>query len=113
MDHFGGKRLSQLSPDEIRVLVDRKTAEDQQLDFKSKVWTDNEDGRFELLHDVTALANADGGYLLALAKTKQAEIWQRGSLRWQRLHGKRSAFGTSAFNTSTHAYKGWRLSHSP
>jgi predicted HTH transcriptional regulator len=73
MDHFGGKRLSQLSPDEIRVLVDRKTAEDQQLDFKSKVWTDNEDGRFELLHDVTALANADGGYLLLGVGTRKDE----------------------------------------
>lgn len=64
MNHFSGKRLLEISADEITTLVSARTVEDQHLDFKHTPWPDDDDGRFELLHDVTALANGEGGYLL-------------------------------------------------
>ena len=64
MNHFGGKEIAQIDPDEIKALVDNRVPEDQHLDYKQVPWKETDDGRRELLHDVTALANAKGGYLV-------------------------------------------------
>ena len=64
MSHFHNKPLTEIKPEDIRDLVNAGTVEDEELDFKHISWPDDEDGRFELLHDITALGNAQGGYLL-------------------------------------------------
>ena len=64
MNHFNNKPLAEIKPEDILDLVNAKTVEDEELDFKHIPWPDDENGRFELLHDITALGNQRGGYLL-------------------------------------------------
>ena len=63
MNHFGGKEIAQIDAGEIKALVNNRVPEDQHLDYKQVPWEGTDAGR-ELLHDVTAMANAEGGYLV-------------------------------------------------
>ena len=61
---FDGKQTSEITTDEIRQLVTDNVAEDQFLDYKSESYPSGDRGTYELLKDITAFANADGGYLV-------------------------------------------------
>jgi hypothetical protein len=59
---LGGRSLRDLSLDEIRGLVDDRVPEDIHLEYKQGAYDHN--NRFEMLRDVIALANSEGGYLI-------------------------------------------------
>jgi hypothetical protein len=59
---FEEKLASQVTATDLQRLVDEDVAEDQRLDFKEEAYEPVK--RHEMLKDVTALANTDGGYLL-------------------------------------------------
>jgi len=61
---FDGKPAESITLEEIRQLVADKIAEDRHLDFKERPYDTSDRGRAELLKDVTAFLNADGGYLI-------------------------------------------------
>jgi len=62
---FDGKRVSEITPDEIEDLVKTGAHEDATLEFKRELnWGKDQQGE-ELLHDLASFANADGGYIIA------------------------------------------------
>lgn len=61
---FDGKPASQITPADIRRLRDERTQEDQFLDYKRDPYPANEAGKREMIKDVSAFANAAGGYIL-------------------------------------------------
>src|SRR4051812_32108328 len=61
---FGGKSLNDLSLDDFRALIENRVPEGPNLEYKRTVYGTNDDARRELLKDISALANADGGYLI-------------------------------------------------
>lgn len=63
MNWFDNKPIDQVTETEITAFVTNQTPEDQWLEFKGAPWARTSLGDFELLHDVSALANAEGGYL--------------------------------------------------
>ena len=63
MDWFNNRSIDQVTEAEVTAFVVNQTPEDQWLDFKRAPWARTPLGTFELLHDVSALANAEGGYL--------------------------------------------------
>lgn len=63
MSRFGNRRIDEITGEEIEEIVNTPTPEDLWLEFKSDPWKQGNDGDFELLHDMTAMANAEGGYL--------------------------------------------------
>lgn len=73
MDHFDGRPIDQISEDEILEIIRTKIVEDQWLDFKAETWPRTTEGDFELLHDITAFANAEGGYLFVGITTRKRQ----------------------------------------
>lgn len=63
MNWFDNRPIDQITEAEVAAFVANRTPEDQWLDFKGAPWARTPLGTFELLHDVSALANAEGGYL--------------------------------------------------
>jgi len=61
---LGGKSLADLSLDDIRLLVDNRVPESRHLDYKETPYSGRAQDIREMLRDITALANADGGYLV-------------------------------------------------
>lgn len=61
---FDGKPTRDITADQLRRIVEERVAEDRHLDYKRCPYTGNHAGTRELLKDITAFANADGGYLL-------------------------------------------------
>lgn len=61
---FDGKPTRDIAVDEIRQVVAEQVAEDRHLDYKRCPYPSTDSGTRELLKDVTAFANADGGYLI-------------------------------------------------
>jgi len=61
---FDGKAARDITAEDIRRLVDEHVAEDRHLDYKQAPYPSNPSGTYELLKDVCAFANADGGYLI-------------------------------------------------
>ena len=61
---FDGKPTSQISVAEIEVLVTERVSEDQYLDFKKQPYPTGDAGAREMIKDVSAFANAAGGYLI-------------------------------------------------
>jgi hypothetical protein len=59
---FDGRSLNDLSLDDFRVLVEEHIAEGSHLDYKQVAYGHND--RIEMLRDISALANAEGGYLV-------------------------------------------------
>lgn len=59
---FGGRPLSDLSLDDFISLIDNRILEGQHLEYKREEYDVNH--RHEMLRDITALANAEGGYLI-------------------------------------------------
>jgi hypothetical protein len=62
---FDGKPTREITADEVRQLVTDHIAEDVNLDYKEKAYDPRDpNSGAELLKDVSAFANADGGYLV-------------------------------------------------
>jgi len=61
---FGGRSLDNISLDDIRLLVDDRVPEGPHLDYKEMPYSGRPQDRLEMLRDIAALANAQGGYLM-------------------------------------------------
>ena len=61
---FDGKPTRDITIGELRQLVEDNVAEDSHLDFKREGYSQTPSGTKELLKDITAFANADGGYII-------------------------------------------------
>lgn len=61
---FDGKPTRDITIGELRQLVEGNVAEDSRLDFKREGYPQTPSGTKELLKDITAFANADGGYII-------------------------------------------------
>jgi hypothetical protein len=61
---FSGRSLDDISLDDIRLLVDNRVPEGPHLDYKEMPYSGRPQDRREMLRDVIALANAEGGYLV-------------------------------------------------
>jgi hypothetical protein len=61
---FDGKPTRQITADDIRRLLDEHVPEDRHLDYKQATYPSTDAGTKELLKDVTAFANTDGGYII-------------------------------------------------
>jgi hypothetical protein len=59
-----GRALRDITEGDIRTLVDSGLEEHMQLEYKSQLYTDNDNGRREFLLDICMFANAEGGILL-------------------------------------------------
>src|SRR6266704_904432 len=58
------KRLVELQPADIRGLITRGVAENQFVDFKEQMYLHSDDGKHELVKDISSFANAYGGDIL-------------------------------------------------
>ena len=70
---FGDRRIEEITGEEIEEMVNARTPEDLWLEFKSVPWKQGNEGDFELLHDITALANAECGYLFLGITTRRSQ----------------------------------------
>jgi len=61
---FEGKPTRDIAAAELRKLVEDNVSEDRDLDFKREAYPQSDGGTRELTKDVTAFANADGGYII-------------------------------------------------
>jgi hypothetical protein len=62
---FDGRPTRDITVDELRQLVADHVAEDRHLDYKERPYDQRDpNALYELLKDITAFANADGGYLI-------------------------------------------------
>ena len=61
---FGGKSLAELTLADFRSLVDGRAAETSSLDYKRDPYDESGDKTREMLRDVVAMANAEGGYIV-------------------------------------------------
>jgi len=60
-DWFGNKLVSEITSDDVQELVDKAAVEDQRLELKQQY---DAASHREMLKDITAMANADGGYIV-------------------------------------------------
>jgi hypothetical protein len=61
---LGGRSLGDISLDDIRLLIDNNVPEGPHLDYKEAPYSNRGQDRREMLRDITALANGEGGYLV-------------------------------------------------
>ena len=61
---FGGRSLHDLSLSDFQLLVDNHIPEGPNLEYKESAYSGEASDIREMLRDVTALANAEGGYLV-------------------------------------------------
>jgi hypothetical protein len=61
---LGGRSLNNISLDDIRLLIDNRVPEGPHLDYKETPYSGRSQDRREMLRDIIALANAEGGYLV-------------------------------------------------
>lgn len=61
---FDGKPTREITADDIRRLVTDHVPEDRHLDYKQAPYPPTDSGTKELLKDVCAFANTDGGYII-------------------------------------------------
>jgi predicted HTH transcriptional regulator len=62
---FGQKKLDELTESDLYKLKDNKIRESRFIEYKKRGYdTSNSKEATEMLADITAFANADGGYLL-------------------------------------------------
>lgn len=71
-NQFDHRPLTQISAGDIVSLVDDQIPEAQQLEYKSMHWSDDADGKCEALHDITGMANSDGGYIIVGITTSKS-----------------------------------------
>ena len=61
---FSGKELKDISKSDILYLIDEKYPEETTLEYKREPWKNDTAGREELLKDVSAMANNQGGFII-------------------------------------------------
>lgn len=61
---FGGRSLQDLTIADYETLVLNRTAESPFLDFKANAYGGRADSIREMLRDIVAIANAEGGYII-------------------------------------------------
>ena len=61
---FGGRSLDDLSLDDVQSLIDNRIPEGPHLDYKETPYRGRPQDIREMLRDIAALANAEGGYLV-------------------------------------------------
>ncbi|GEM_PF-603830 len=61
---FSGRLLSDISLDDIRLLVENQVPEGPYLEYKESPYSGRPQDRREVLRDIAALANSEGGYLI-------------------------------------------------
>lgn len=61
---FDGKPASHVTAADLRRLVEERTQEDQFFEYKRDPYPSNDGGKRELIKDVSAFANAAGGYII-------------------------------------------------
>ena len=61
---FSGRSLNDISLDDIRLLIDNRVPEGLHLDYKETPYSGRDQDRHEMLRDIIAMANAEGGYLI-------------------------------------------------
>lgn len=61
---FSGRSLSDISLDDIRLLIENRVSEGPYLEYKESPYSGRPQDRREMLRDVAALANGEGGYLV-------------------------------------------------
>ncbi|MBN2130477.1 MAG: ATP-binding protein [Sedimentisphaerales bacterium] len=61
---FDGKPTRDITVEDLRRLVREHIAEDRYIDYKQEPYVQTHSGTKELVKDVTAFANADGGYII-------------------------------------------------
>lgn len=61
---FSGRRIEDISVDDMRVLVESGVPEGKEIDYKQTLPTNDNEGKREFLADVSSFANTAGGYLV-------------------------------------------------
>lgn len=61
---FEGKPAEHITPDELQQVVTDRVSEDRHLDFKQEPYPSTKHGTRELVKDIVAFLNTDGGYLV-------------------------------------------------
>lgn len=61
---FGGRSLQELTIADIESLVQTRVAESPVLEYKETAYGGGADSIREMLRDISAIANAEGGYLI-------------------------------------------------
>ncbi len=61
---LGGRSLNDLTIDDFQRLVDNQIPEGPFLDYKQTMYGNRSQDRREMLRDITAFVNAEGGYLI-------------------------------------------------
>lgn len=59
---FKGKSLESLEKSDLEILISDRVVEGQRIEYKSQMYANNQ--KIEMLKDITAMANAEGGYLI-------------------------------------------------
>lgn len=55
--------IDSISIKNLNLIVEQRWGEDLSIEFKQEMYPSNRTGTLELLRDVTAMVNADGGYI--------------------------------------------------
>lgn len=61
---FEGKKLSEISEQDLQKLVQNQVQERDTLEYKRDMYGDKDEDKREMLRDISALANNRGGYLI-------------------------------------------------
>ena len=61
---FSGRSLNDISLDDILLLIDNRVPEGLHLDYKEGPYGGRDRDRHEMLRDIVALVNTEGGYLI-------------------------------------------------
>lgn len=64
------KSLNDFGVDDIHKLITGPVCESHRLDYKRDWWDTNDEGKREMLRDISALANAYGGYIVVGIETE-------------------------------------------
>ncbi len=72
MDIFN-KPFTEINFADVNALVIRQTLENQSLEYKKIPWTKDNAGKRELLRDISAMANAYGGYIIIGVEEDKAD----------------------------------------
>lgn len=61
---FDGRLLNDISIEDLQTLIDEKVSEGPTLDYKREAYSGKDSDKREMLRDITAFANTNGGYLI-------------------------------------------------
>ena len=58
------KNIEAIEKSDLEGLINDQTRENQRLEYKAQMYSQQHSDRIEMLKDITAMANAEGGYLI-------------------------------------------------